>query len=413
MTYRRALIGAAVGATLVAVGGCGSGGSSRAAGDLVIWADGAQLEAVQAAGEVFGKANGITVTVQAIVNTRADFITANQAGNGPDVLVGAHDWIGELVENGSIDHVEIPNAQDFQPIAIDAVSYQGQTWGVPWDVEALVLFCNKEFAPDTYSTFEDVYEVTEAAKSAGKVEHTISLDQGTTGDAYNMQPFFTSGGGYIFKRDKQGDVIPSSLGLGTEASQKAATVIGEWGQKGKGVFSTAINGNNYISLFTSKKAACLIAGPWAIQEVEQGLGKDAYTVQTIPGFAGMDPAQPYMGSQVFYVAKKGKAKLYAEAFVTGTTKGGVNTPESMMLLYQKEGLPPAMTSVRDEVAKTFPQIGIFVDTADKCEPMPKISAMNNVWTPLGEAYAAIITGADPTATMKETAQTVEAAINAP
>ncbi|PWD49505.1 hypothetical protein C8046_00985 [Serinibacter arcticus] len=121
----------------------------RGSEDLVIWTDDVKFDAVQAAAEAFGEANDITVGVQAIVNTRTDFITANQAGNGPDVLVGAHDWIGQLVANGAIDPLQVaPDAlSGYAERAVSAVSYNGQLYGIPYGVESLVLYCNTAYAP--------------------------------------------------------------------------------------------------------------------------------------------------------------------------------------------------------------------------------------------------------------------------
>ena len=36
------------------------------------------------------------------------FVTAAQAGKGPDLVMGAHDWIGNLVQNGTIDPCSSP-----------------------------------------------------------------------------------------------------------------------------------------------------------------------------------------------------------------------------------------------------------------------------------------------------------------
>ena len=70
----------------------------------LIWTDALKIDAVKAVADAFGEANGITVEVQAISeDLQSNFVTANAAGNGPDVVVGAHDWIGNLVQNGAIE----------------------------------------------------------------------------------------------------------------------------------------------------------------------------------------------------------------------------------------------------------------------------------------------------------------------
>ncbi len=381
----------------------------RGSEDLVIWTDDNKLAAVTEAAKAFGEANGITVGVQAIVNTRSDFITANQAGNGPDVLVGAHDWIGQLVSNGAIDPLQL-DTSGYAEKAVSAVTYAGQLYGVPYGVESLVLYCNTEIVGDTqWASIDDAIAAGQAAKDAGTVDSALNVPQGIQGDPYNMQPYYTSAGGYLFGKTADGSYNPDDLGVGTPAGVAAAAKIAELGEKGTGVFSTAITGDNAISLFAEGKAGCLSSGPWALKDVETGLaGK--FNIQPIPGFAGMGPAQPFMGAQAFYVASAGKNKSFAQAFVTGNTPGALNTAETMTTLYEGANLPPAMTSVRDVAAAADPNIGIFGAAADAAEPMPAIPAMDQVWTPLGQAYAAVIGGADPASTMETTAATITAAI---
>ncbi|WP_108717663.1 extracellular solute-binding protein [Miniimonas sp. S16] len=380
--------------------------------DLVVWTDATKLDAVTAVAQAFGEANGITVGVQAIVNTRSDFITANQAGNGPDVLVGAHDWIGQLVANGAIDPLQISadSLSGYSEKAVTAVTYNGQLMGIPYGVESLVLYCNKTYAPDTYATLDDAIAAGQAAKDAGSVQSALNIPQGVNGDPYHMQPLFTSAGGYLFGLDATGTPDANDLGVGTDAGIAAAQKIATLGDAGSKVLSTAITNDNAISLFAQGQAGCLISGPWALSDVEAGLGADGYTVQPIPGFAGMSPAQPFMGAQAFYVASNGQNKSFAQAFVTGTSGGGLNSEEAMTTLFEGTNLPPAMTSVRATAAASDPLIGVFGDAADAAYPMPAIPAMDQVWTPLGQAYAAIIGGADPASTMTTAAQTISSAI---
>jgi arabinogalactan oligomer/maltooligosaccharide transport system substrate-binding protein len=95
----------------LALTGCGGGADSPAEtqkaetpkGELLIWADDKRAAALQPFAEKFGAENGVTVKVQAISkDQQTTFVTASQQGSGPDVTVGAHDWIGNLVQNGIV-----------------------------------------------------------------------------------------------------------------------------------------------------------------------------------------------------------------------------------------------------------------------------------------------------------------------
>ena len=418
----RTLVPALLAVALTA--GCGGGGDSgsdttssgespssdasgavpeRGDADLVIWTDALKIDAVKKVADEFAAAQGIKVATQAISSDlQTNFVTANTAGNGPDVVVGAHDWIGNLVQNGAIDPLPLTpdQLQGYSQKAVQATTYNDQLYGVPYGIEALGLYRNTEVAPDEPATLDDAIKAGEAARKAGKVDSALNLPVGENGDAYHMEPVLTSMGGYLFGQTADGEYDPTDLGVGKPGSLDAAETISELGKQK--VLRTSISPDNSIALFTSGKAAFLVSGPWALPDVKKS-GID-YAVQPVPGFAGEQPAEPFMGAQAFMVASNAKNKPFAQEFVTN----GVNNEATMMTLYEGTNLPPAMTAVQEQV--TDKDIALFADAANKAAPMPAIPEMAAVWEPLGKAYAAIVTGADPTKTMSDAGKTISNAI---
>ncbi len=397
--------------------GCSGGGSAapsadpsetaavRGDEDLVIWAEPTRVDYIQTLADAFGEENGITVGVQGIVDTRQNFITANSAGNGPDVVAGAHDWIGQLVQNGAIDPLQLSpsDLEGYLPVAVQAATYDSQLYALPWAVESVALYCNTSIAPDTYATIEDVLAATQPAADAGQIDVPLILQQGEAGDAYHMQPLFTSGGGYVFGRDAEGNYNPADLGLNKPASIAAAQKIAALGTSGDNTIRTSISGDNYLSLFTEGKAGCMVSGPWSLPDVQAALG-DGYSIQPVPGFAGGATAQPFMGAQGFMVASEGKNKSFAQEFVTNY----LNSEESMQQLFDLSGQPPAFSAVLDGV--TDDDVLNFETAVTNAAPMPAIPEMAEVFAPLGLAWAAVISGDDPTATMDTTQATISTAI---
>lgn len=375
----------------------------RGDADLVIWTDALKIDAVKKVADEFAAAQGIKVATQAISSDlQTNFVTANTAGNGPDVVVGAHDWIGNLVQNGAIDPLPLTpdQLQGYSEKAVQATTYDDQLYGVPYGIEALGLYRNTEVAPDEPATLDDAIKAGEAARKAGKVDSALNLPVGENGDAYHMEPVLTSMGGYLFGQTADGEYDPTDLGVGKPGSLDAAETISELGKQK--VLRTSISPDNSIALFTSGKAAFLVSGPWALPDVKKS-GID-YAVQPVPGFAGEQPAEPFMGAQAFMVASNAQNKPFAQEFVTN----GVNNEATMMSLYEDTNLPPAMTAVQQQV--TDKDIALFAEAANKAAPMPAIPEMAAVWEPLGKAYAAIVTGADPTKTMSDAGKTISSAI---
>jgi arabinogalactan oligomer / maltooligosaccharide transport system substrate-binding protein len=402
-------------ALALAAAGCGSGKAAsssssapKSGGTLVIWADDQRTAALKPFADKFGKANGVTVQVQAISkDLQTNFVTASQSGKGPDVVVGAHDWIGNLVQNGAIDPVQLTEAQksQFADIALKAVTFNGQTYGVPYAIENIALIRNTDLAPTAPATLEDLVAAGRALKSAHKVTNIMALQVGQTGDAYHIYPLFTSGGGYLFGTKPNGDYDPADLGVGQPASVAAFTKIRALGEKGSGALTRSITGDNAIPTFTAKKTAFLISGPWAISDIKKaGIH---YDITPVPGFAGGKPAQPFVGVQAFYVASKGKDKALANEFVTNY----LTQVDLQVALYQANPRPPALTAALDQVKASDPDVQKFLDAGKNAAVLPAIPQMAAVWDPLGKAEAAIIGGADPQSTLTATAKTIAAAIN--
>ena len=381
--------------------------SQAAGGKLVIWADDKRTAALKPFAEKFGQANGVTVEVQAVSkDLQTNFVTASQQGSGPDVVVGAHDWIGNLVQNGAIDPVQLAAAQksSFNETAIKAVTFNGQLYGVPYATENIALIRNTALAPEAPKTIEDLVATGKKLKADKKASEILCLQSGQNGDAYHVYPLYTSAGGYLFGTAANGDYDPKDLGVGKPESIEAFKKIGKLGEKGDGALKRSITGENSIATFTGKKCAFLVSGPWAIADAKKA--DISYDISPVPGFAGGKQAQPFVGVQAFYVAAKGKNKALAQEFVTNY----VTTPELAVALYQAEPRPPALTAAFDQVKGTDPDLAKFSEAGRNGQVLPAIPAMAAIWDPFGKAEAAVIGGADPTKTVTAAGKTISGQI---
>src|SRR5262245_33468115 len=112
--------------------------------DLVIWTDNDRAAAIQKYADQFGQEQGIKVAVQVAPDVRANFKDATNAGKGPDVIVGAHDWLGELVQNNAVAPINLSAdiQAKFSKDAVAATKFNGQIYGVPYAVENIALVRN-------------------------------------------------------------------------------------------------------------------------------------------------------------------------------------------------------------------------------------------------------------------------------
>ena len=184
---RAAVLLAVVALVLSACGGGGGqtsgGGAQTGSGaHLLIWTGGGPGgEATKKLGEAWGKENGVNVAVQLVPeNLQTQFVTASQAGKAPDVVMGAHDWIGNLVQNGAIDPMQMTEdtRAAYEKLAIKAVTFNGQIYGVPYTIENIVLIRNTDLAPEAPSTIEDLVATGKQLKAAGKTSEILALPVG-------------------------------------------------------------------------------------------------------------------------------------------------------------------------------------------------------------------------------------------
>ena len=402
-------------ALALAASGCSGGGddpetpasAAPAGGKLVIWGDDKRAAALKPFAEKFGQENGVTVEVQAISkDQQTTFVTASQQGSGPDVMVGAHDWIGNLVQNGAIDPVQLTaeQQQSLAPNAVKAVTFNGQVYGVPYATENLALIRNTKLAPAAPATIEDLVAQAKKLKADKKASEILCLQVGQNGDAYHSYPLFTSAGGYLFGTNAAGDYDKNDLGVGKPESIAAFAKIRALGEQGDGALKRSITMENSIATFTAGKCAYLVSGPWAVTDAKKaGI---AYDISPVPGFAGGKPAQPFLGVQSFYVAAQGRNKALAQEFVTNY----VTTPELAVALYQAEPRPPALTAAFDQVKATDPDLAKWVAAGQHAVPLPAIPEMATIWDPFGKAEAAIIGGADPAKTIEAAGKTISGSI---
>ncbi|WP_116244965.1 extracellular solute-binding protein [Nocardiopsis sp. FIRDI 009] len=408
MRFRSAPAFAGLAAIALAATACGGdtgdGGETTAQGELVVWTDPERADAVQASAEQFSEANGIDVSVDTVAfeDMQGDVLNAHQAGNAPDVFIGAHDWTGNLVRNGAVQPIELPQdrAALLDETSLEAMSFDGQLFGVPYAQENLFLLRNTALTPDAPQTFEEMVEVGSQLKEDGEVSEVLSMAVGQEGDPYRMNTLFTSAGGYLFGQDDTGTWDPSDLGVGTEESIEAMERIAEYGEAGEGVLRRSITLQNYASLFFDEEAAFLVAGPWDLASADES-GID-YAISPVPGFADGGPAQPYIGYQGFFVTEGSANSALAEEFVTTL----VTDTDFILSLYEADPRVPVQADALEAVSADDPNVAAIAEAGAEGMPMPSIPEMGETWQPLGVAQAEIIGGGDVREAMEAAAQTI-------
>jgi len=226
----------------------GSLGERRGDGvSLTIWADDKYSRAIKESAARWGEENDVRVSVQAVAkDLQSVFVTAAKAGKGTDLVMGAHDWIGNLVQNGTIDPLQLTDdtRAAYNELAIKGVTFNGQVYGVPYAIENVVLFRNTELVPEAPKTMEELVATGKRLKSSGKASEImalpVGLPVGPNGDPYHIYPLYTSAGGYMFGTGPEGEYDPKDLGIAKPEAAKAFEKIAQLGEKGEGALKRSI-----------------------------------------------------------------------------------------------------------------------------------------------------------------------------
>ncbi|MEE8600450.1 sugar ABC transporter substrate-binding protein [Euzebya tangerina] len=357
----------------------------RADADLVIWADDTRVDALQPFVDQFGEENGITVALQELAfdEIRDQFSTAGPAGEGPDIIVGAHDWLGQLVTNGLVAPVDLANPDDYADVAIEAMTYEGQLYGVPYAIENIALVRNTDLVPEVPATFEELEQTALELQESGEVEIGLAL-QADPADPFHNYPLFTSTGASVFGINDDGTYNPDELGIDSPEALESAQKFGEWVESG--LINPSVTYDVMVESFASGNAAFAITGPWAVSQEDppgfraQGVN---YEITPIPPVDGGTPA-PFVGVQGLMISSFSEQGLLAQTFV----QDFIGTEEVQLALFENGGRPPALLSAFEQVSDD-PDVQGFGEAGQNGQPLPAIPEMGSVWTAWTDAYELI------------------------
>lgn len=394
--------GAATAAALALVlGGCSSGGGTSTEpestdqsgdagaveateGELTVWVDETREAAVKAAAEQFTETTGtkVNLVLKNFDEIRADFTAQVPTGKGPDITVGAHDWLGELTANGVVAPIELGDkAGEFEDAAISAFTFDGSLYGLPYAIENIALIRNVALAPEAPATWEDAMAAADAAGT--KYKFLVQMN-GEEGDPYTFYPLQSSFGSTVFKQNDDGS-FTNELNLAT-GGDEFAQFLADNGPKGTDVFNQDRTYDIVVDAFAKGESPFLIGGPWMLDS----FGDVELSVDPVPS-AGGEAAAPFAGVQGFYLSAQSKNPLIATDFMVNY----LSTEEAQLAMYEAGGRPPALKAAA-EVAAEDPITAGFIAAGADAQPMPSIPEMAAVWTPWGRTEAQIIAGSvDP------------------
>lgn len=374
------------------------------AGTLTLWVDGTRAPILLDVGADFTAATNVPVAVHQLGfgDIRDQLQLRGPAGEGPDIIIGAHDWLGQLATNGLVEPLDLgAKADSIDPVGIEAMSYGGTLYGLPYAVEGIAMIYNPDLVPEPPATWDELKQTAQELQDAGTVEQAFVMQHGPRSDPYHSYPVLTGFGGYIFGETESG-YNPGDVGLDSEGGLAYAR---EFDQMVKdGLLRPDVNYDTMISLYNAGDAAMLITGPWALGG-DAGIraGGQPFAVAPIPTMT--ETPRPFVGVQGFMVSSFAPNKLLAQTFLTEY----VATDEVMQALFDADPRPSTWLATAAQVDDE--NVQGFIESASNGDPQPAIPEMSAVWEAWTKGLDLIWTQAqDPEDAMRDAATTIRGLI---
>lgn len=382
---RRLRVAAGLAVTaLVAVVAASAGTSATSQSTrIVIWADADRVPAVTQVANAWARTKNVSVqVVQKQMGPIRQEMSTVAVDTAPDVIVGAHDWVGELSANGSILPLA-PSAatkKQFPAYALNSFSYGTaikKLYGAPVALENIALVTNTRLAK-VPTSFADLQRQALAAKKRTKAQVGLAVQQGQ-GDAYHMYPFFSGLGGYVFGQNKAGNLDPSDIGVANARFMKNASLIDQWNRSG--LIRSQVNDSIAKDLFLKGKVAYWMTGPWFLADIRKSGVR--YSISAFPRIVPGIRSVPFLGVQGFMVTKFSSAHG-VESLAKDLVANYMMQPAAQLRLASANDRFPANLNaakqVKDKDLKAFGAASVGG------VPMPNIPQMASVWQDLGAAW---------------------------
>ncbi|MBP1911617.1 extracellular solute-binding protein [Thermococcus stetteri] len=354
---------------------CGSG-------KVVIWHNMQpnELEVFQSiAEEYMAECPNVEIVFEQKPNLEDALKAAIPSGQGPDLFIWAHDWIGKFAEAGLLepidDYVTDNILKNFAPMAVDAMQYKGHYYAMPFAAETVAVIYNKKMVPNPPKTFDEMKAIMEKYYDPNNEKYGI---------AWPINAYFISGiaqafGGYYFddKTEQPGLDKPETI----EGFKFFFTQIWPY------MASTA-DYNTQQSVFLEGRAPMMVNGPWSINDVKKaGIDFGVVPLPPITKDGKEYWPRPYGGVKDIYFAAGIKNKDAAWKFVKWFT----TTPEVIKELSLQLGYIPVLKPVLDDPEiQSNPVIYGFGQAVQHAYLMPRSPRMSAVWGGVDGAITEIL-----------------------
>jgi maltose-binding protein MalE len=343
--------------------------------ELVIWADEKRAPILASFAPAVLKETNVQLVIESTVydDLRGQVTTAAPAGEGPDIFIGGHDWVGEMAASGIAAPIDLGGRDDeWFPVSLEAFNYNGQLYGMPYQSEAVALFYNTDLVPEPPTTLAELTAICDELEG---IDNCWAVPGGGDGaDAYHNYPFVSALGGYIFAFDPATGYDTTDVGLDSDGAVAGVTVLEQLVTDG---YVKSVNGGDAQKQFEDGTAPFFLSGPWQLAGFNEK--RLPYAVAKLPTIEGQ-PMRPFLGAGGMFINQFSENTALSQAFLLDY----IANEDAMTALYEADPRNPVYVATYDAVAADDPIAAVFALSGADGSPMPNIPQMSGVWGPLGD-----------------------------
>ena len=362
-------------------------------GELLIWMDNDRAKGLAPIAQKFEHDFGVKITIDTPEKITVTFPMAAQAGKGPDVVVWAHDKVGEWADAGLIAPIEVSGefSRKFFPKAWQAVLRREWIWGYPIGLETVTLIYNRSLlVGPPPADLSQLIPISQEIKARNPRVIPILWDYKS---AYYSWGILASAGAYVFSKTGTNYDL-QNIGIANPGAIEGLSEIIALVKAG--VLPKSVSYGATEELMGQGELAMTISGPWAWSNlIKSGIDFD---LAPIPGVNG-NVGRPFVGVSVAYLNRWSPNHDLATEFLEHyfLTDEGLTTMDRAKPI----GVP-ALIALYETMAKDNALLRELKAGVDQGEIMPNIPQMGRFFIALGTALQIAAEGrASPKAALEE------------
>jgi multiple sugar transport system substrate-binding protein len=357
--------------------GCGNGtaASPRPTLDVVMADDWESAPVVRQVVRDFERDREVRVQIQAAPFSQIPDLVKNAIDIGDPfdlahwhAFAAAADGLAEPLD-AKWDEAGL-SPDDFLPGAVDDVTWDGQRYGVPLDVNALVLLVNGDALAQAGLDAEDLrdadgfLEAARALQESAEVEHAIT----STASSWAAYGWIRAFGGQVLERADDGSV---TFTFDDPRTVAALDLLGSLATEGIGTPPFAPDLSlDAVEELTKGSVAMHATGSWDLPVTQRARESAvAGNVRVLPLPRGEGDTGTVLGGSSLFVPRGAEHAELAFDFAQALTAADVGAA----LVLEEGRLPARLDAYGDATFRDAPALAAFVEELPEADVMPLIA----------------------------------------